>query len=236
MFKKYIHGCLGAARGAVPLVFAAGLCAFSCSAAKTSDAVLALYARAQALYADGRFSDAAALLESGARVKKFVPALVLRGKALYFSGNLAGAKAAFNAALKRRPTQTESALYLARIYRELNDDSAARAIVENLVSDDPSNIRALRLAAMIAAEKNGAGEVSEAAYLNRAAAASGETALALLDRARLCWREGRGEDALRDLRGAKGLVVPENPLYKTIESLESIIAQSSSMAGARRDK
>ena len=207
-----------------------GFWLFSCSPSsspkKPDDETLILYARAQSVYAEGRFKEAAAMLDSGRSLKKFVPALVLRGKALYFAGDLDGARFVFNKALKLRPSQTESSVYLARIYREQNDEETALSIVENMLADDPSNIRALRLAAQIASGRTGPGEPGASAYLNRAAEAAGETSLVLLDRARLRWREGRGAEALRDLHGAKGLIPVQNPIYRTIENLEAVIAQA----------
>jgi tetratricopeptide (TPR) repeat protein len=196
----------------------------SCSEKKPDDETLILYARAQSVYAEGRFAESAAMLDSERALRKFVPALVLRGKALYFAGELDEARSVFTRALKLRPSQTESSVFLARIYREQHDEQKALAIVENLLADDSSNIRALRLAAQLSSGKTGPGETGASAYLNRAVEAAGETSLVLLDRARLRWREGRGAEALRDLRGAKGLIPAQNPIYRTIENLEAVIA------------
>ena len=232
---KYILKCN---ISAAVLFCVIGLWLFSCSPPASpkapDDETMILYARAQSVYAEGRFKEAAAMLDSRRSLKKFVPALVLRGKALYFASELDEARSVFTRALKLRPSQTESNVYLARIYREQNDEEAALSIVENLLADDPSNIRALRLAAQLAAGRTGPGEISASAYLNRAAEAAGETSLVLLDRARLRWREGRGAEALQDLHGAKGLIPAQTPIYRTIENLEAVIAAAD--AGNRAEE
>lgn len=195
------------------------------------DDTLQMYIRAQKIYAEGRFKDASQMLLNNPKTGKFTPALTLRGKAFYFSGDIEKAAADFRRVLKRRPTQTEAALFLARIYHEQGDEKKAVLIVENIISDDPSNVRALRLAAQLAESADGAGDKTASAYLNRAVEASGETALAFLDRGRFHWRSGRDEAALEDLRRAKALIYAQSPIYKTIENLENIIKTPAQTAG-----
>jgi tetratricopeptide (TPR) repeat protein len=214
MKKRYIF----------PILFA--LCFCSCprnSVKKIDDETLRVYVQAQSLYAEGRFSEAAAALDFSSRIKKFVPALVLRGKSLYFSGDHDGAFTAFSKALKRRPAHTESLLYLARIYRERNQDEKAFALIEEILAGDPQNVRALRIAAGLVEAGNVSADNSALAFLNRAVDASGEYPLVLLDRARLSWRSGRMEEALADLRSSKALLTPASLIYKTVNELEGII-------------
>ncbi|MDR0550754.1 MAG: tetratricopeptide repeat protein [Spirochaetaceae bacterium] len=208
----------------IPVISA--LCFYSCSQnniKEIDEQTLKVYVRAQGLYAEGRFTESAAALDSEKRTKKFVPALVLRGKSLYFSGDHDGALEAFTKALKLRPAHTESSLYLARIYRERNQDKKAFALIEEILAGDPQNVRALRLAAGLVEAGNISTENSALGFLNRAVDSSGEYSLALLDRARLNWRGGRTEEALADLRTSKALISSSSAVYKTINDLEGVI-------------
>jgi tetratricopeptide (TPR) repeat protein len=203
--------------GAALLAIAAVL--FSCT--RADEETLRRYARAKDLYAQGRFSETSSLLSE---TKNFVPALALRGKAEYFSGNLAKAEAFCRRALKRRPEAFEAKLYLARILRDSGDlDKAEKAALE-LLADNPQDIRTLRFASDIAIKRGKSNEAH--AFLDQAADLSAESAMVLLDRARLHWVAGRGGQALEDLRRAQAMLPWDTPLSKSIENLESIIKEA----------
>jgi tetratricopeptide (TPR) repeat protein len=180
-----------------------------------SEETLMTYARAKGLYSAGKFSETAVLL---AGEKRFAPGLTLRGKAEYFLDKQAQAERTLRLALKRRPSSMEASLYLARILRENGEVYEAKRMIDGLLSDDPSNIRALRFAADM-----GAGKVDAADFLDRAVEASSETALVFLDRARLRWIAGNGKSALDDLRRARVLVHDDSPLLRSIKNLETAI-------------
>jgi tetratricopeptide (TPR) repeat protein len=199
-----------------------GAAAVSCAAAGVSEEALARYARASGAYGEGRFGEAAELL---AGMGAFPPALVLRGKAEYFSGETGGAEKSFRGALKRRPGAAEASLYLARILRERGRAEEAEGLVEEILGDDPSDIRALRLAAELSLDRGPPGEAAALAFLDRAAEASSEAALVFLDRARLRWIAGKGEAALEDLGKARALLAPGSPLSRAVEGLESVIKE-----------
>jgi tetratricopeptide (TPR) repeat protein len=94
---------------------------FSCSLKEAGEETLLLYIKAAALYSEGKFNDALAVLETpenGKEIKSFVPAIVLRGKVHYFPGAFHEAENQFRMALKLRPAQKEASLYLARTWRE----------------------------------------------------------------------------------------------------------------------
>jgi tetratricopeptide (TPR) repeat protein len=196
------------------------LCLSACPAGSNEEA-LALYARAQRVYAEGQFEKVPAML-AGCRLP---PALVLRGKAEYFSGDLAGAERSLRRALKKRPGAPEAVLYLARTLRERGAAAEASALILSLLSDDPGNSRALRLAAELAREKGPAGEAETLALLDRAAESAAENALVFMDRARCRWIAGRGEDALEDLRRARTLLPWDTPMVHSIGALESAIRE-----------
>jgi predicted Zn-dependent protease len=195
---------------------------FSCAKKEADEAVLLLYARAAGLYREGRFSEAAALLSD---TKQFFPALLLRGKAEYLSGNDEAAEKNFRRALALKPGSAGAALSLARLLMEKGRSAEAETLVEGILGEDPLNIRALRLGAELAREKGPAGEANAAAFLNRAAEASFETALVFLDRARLRWTGGKGEEALEDLQRARALLPEDIPLIRSIEKLENVILE-----------
>jgi thioredoxin-like negative regulator of GroEL len=153
------------------------------------------------------------------------PALVLRGKAEYFSGDLAGAERSLRRALKRRPGAPEAVLYLARTLRERGAAAEASELILSLLSDDPGNSRALRLAAELAFEKGPAGEAEALALLDRAAESAAEHALVFMDRARRRWIAGRGEEALEDLLRARILLPWDTPMARSIGALESAIRE-----------
>lgn len=199
-----------------------------CARRMPGDEALLLYIRSQNLYRDGRFTEAAGML---AGENRFVPALVLRGKAEYFSGDLAAAEKSMKRALSRQPYNSEALLYQARIFREGGNSISAQKLIEKLLGDNPSDIRALRFAAELAGERGASGEAASAALLDRAveasSAAAAESALVFLDRARLRWIGGNGEGALDDLSRAKALLGRDNPLIRSLEKLESIISEVS---------
>ncbi|GHU02751.1 hypothetical protein FACS1894147_05340 [Spirochaetia bacterium] len=193
---------------------------FSCSGTSVSNDMLEIYTRAAGLYSEGRFSETAAILEKSG---SFTPALMLRGKAEFFSGNDNSAELLFRKVLKKRPAAAEASLYLARILREQEKTGEANKILEEILGDDPSDIRALRLRAEMALDKGLAGNAEALALLDRAAEASSEAALVFLDRARLRWIAGNGLGALEDLQKVKVLISGSGPLAKAVENLESII-------------
>jgi tetratricopeptide (TPR) repeat protein len=200
------------------------VCALSCFSPRPSDETLLLYARSQNVYREGRFAEAAMML---AGETKFVPALVLRGKAEYLSGDLAGAEKSLKKAYVLEPSNTEAALFLARLHREIGDSTEARLLVENIFAANPQDIRALRFAADLAREKGASGEAASVALLDRAVEASAESALVFLDRARLRWIGGKRTEALEDLQRAKVLISRDSPVFGAIDRLESIISEVS---------
>ena len=189
----------------------------SCSNAPKTE-VIRLYVNASEAYAQGHFSSVMEMLNGE---NNFPPALILRAKAEYFYGDLEKAEKSCRRAIKLRPSSMEAKLYLARILREKGDLAAATDAAESLLADNPQDIRALRLAAEIAGET---GKYDEALiFLDRAAEFSAESAMVLLDRARLRWVAGRGIDALEDLNRAKAMLSWDTPLLRSISNLENII-------------
>ena len=202
------------------------LCAASCSGknSKAPDAeTMRVYVRASDAYAQGRFADAAEILQ---KQNKFVPALILRAKAEYFSGDWEEAEKTCRRAIKMRASSLEASLYLARILREKNNPEEARSVTEELLADNPQDIRALRLAAEISSD---AGRYDEAViFLDRAAEYSAECAMVLLDRARLRWVSAGSDEtalqsALDDLSRAKAMLPWDTPLFRSISNLERTI-------------
>jgi len=191
------------------------------SCGKTPDTeTISVFVRASNLYSQGRFGEVSEILRTQ---NKFPPALMLRAKAEYFSGDIETAEQTCKRAVKLHPSLFEAYLYLARILREKGDLNGAAKIIESLLADNPQDIRALRLAADIAAEE---GKIDKAAiFLDRAAEFSAESAMVLLDRARLRWIAGRNNDALEDLKRAKAMLPWETPLLRSISNLENIITE-----------
>jgi len=193
----------------------------SSSCTQTPDVeTVRLYAYASEAYARGRFAETVEILRDE---KKFQPALTLRAKAEYFSGDLESAEKTCRMALKLRPSSYETQLYMVRILREKDDLPGAVLLTESLLADNPQDIRALRLAAELAFER---GKNDEAAiFLDRAAEFSAESAMVLLDRARLRWTAGRGEEALEDLSRARAMLPWDTPLLRSIANLEKLIKE-----------
>jgi Flp pilus assembly protein TadD len=191
----------------------------SCTRTPGTETIRA-YVRASEVYAAGRFSETVDILREE---KKFHPALVLRAKAEFFSGDIEKAEKTCRRALKTRPSSLEAKLYLARILREKGDTAGAATAVESMLADNPQDIRALRFAADIAGET---GKYDEAAILlDRAAEYSAESAMVLLDRARLRWTAGRGAEALEDLSRARAMLPWDTPLMRSILNLENTIKE-----------
>ncbi|MCL2411828.1 MAG: tetratricopeptide repeat protein, partial [Treponema sp.] len=156
---------------------------------------------------------------------------ILRAKAEYFSGDIEKAEKTWRRVIKLRPSSMEAHLYLARIFREKGDLAGAMNITENIITDNPQDIRSLRLAAELAMD---VGKFDDAVILlNRAAEYSAESAMVLLDRARLRWIAGISDNSLQetvlqqavldDLRRAKAMLPWDTPLYRSIVNLENTI-------------
>jgi uncharacterized protein HemY len=193
---------------------------------------LLVYAKAKLLYDKGDFAGTVKLLESGSGTGRFPPALALRGKAAYFSDDLNEAERLFRRTLDFSPSNAEAGLYLARTLRETGRADEARAVVESLLADDPSDLRVLRLAAAIALDKGAAGESEAASFLDRAAEASSEAALVFLERARIKWIAGDGGAAREDLERASAFSGSTSPLGRAIRHLEhAIYAENTSRHG-----
>ena len=194
----------------------------SCLKSPDTETVRA-FVRASDSYSQGRFSETAEILR---REKKFPPAVILRAKAEYFLGDLENAEKSFRRAIKLRPSSLEAGLYLARVLREKGDLAGAQTAAESLLADNPQDIRTLRFAAELAFD---AGRFDETAILlDRAAEFSAESAMALLDRARLYWVSGKADKAaqlaaLNDLSRARAMLPWDTPLLRSISNLEEII-------------
>ena len=211
------------------LVFLTG----ACVSPMPDEETLLHYARSQNVYREGRFAETALML---AGENKFVPALVLRGKAEYLSGNPEAAGKTLRRVLKLNPSDAEASIFLARLYRETGKPEEARKLTEKILGDNPTDIRALRFAAELARERGSGGEAASAALLDRAVEASAltaaESALVLLDRARLRWTGGNRSGALEDLGRAKTLLswdksVLDSSVLRAVERLEAIIMEVS---------
>lgn len=189
-----------------------------CCAQDPDSQTVRRYALALEAYAQGNHAHTIEILQ---QEKRFPPALLLRAKAEYFSGDLIKAEKTLQRLIKIRPSAYEGKIYLARIYRDKGETAKAVNLTETLLADNPQDIRTLRLAADLAIENEKLPEA--ASFLDRAAESSAESALVLLDRARLRWVSGREADALEDLTRAKAMLPWETPLLRAIVNLENTI-------------
>ena len=198
------------------------LCAFviliiSCTQVP-DEKTIRVYVRACETYVQGNFAETTGILREE---NNFPPALLLRAKAEFFAGDFETSEKTCRRLIKKQPTSFEARLYLARILREKNDPSGAQELTESLLADNPQDIRALRYAANLAFER---GKNDEAiAFLDRAVESSAESAMVLLDRARIRWTAGKPREALEDLSRARTMLPWETPLIKTISNLENTI-------------
>jgi tetratricopeptide (TPR) repeat protein len=180
-----------------------------------------LYVNAMELYGDGEFSQTAELLSG---VQKFSPALTLRAKSEYFLGNLDQAEKSCIKAVKYQPAAFEAKLFLARILRDKGETEKSRQLTEDMLTDNPNDIRLLRFASILAVERGDA--VEAAVLLDRAAELSADSAMVLLDRARLRWIAGRGTEALEDLSRAGAMLPRNTPVLRSINQLEKSITEA----------
>ena len=223
---SFVHAGLLAINGGA--VFTAAfilLCTISCVPQEPGDETLLLYARTMDVFRSGRFAEAAVMLKGE---NKFAPSLILRGKAEYFSGDLASSEKTLRRAAALNPRSSDAALYLARVLREAGNAAGAQKLIDSLLGDHPSDVRALRFAAALARDRGVSGEAASAALLEKAVEALSESALVFLDRARQRWIGGNGSGALEDLDRAKALLPAESPVKRSLEKLESAIRGVSS--------
>ncbi|MCL2442094.1 MAG: tetratricopeptide repeat protein [Treponema sp.] len=192
---------------------------FTASCTKSPDTeTIRLYVRASDAYSHGQFTEVTEILR---KQNNFPPAIILRAKAEYFMGDLDKAEKSCRRAIKLRPSSLEASLYLTRILREKGDINAAIATAESMLADNPQDIRALRLAAELASNTKKYDEAM--ILLDRAVEYSAESAMVLLDRARLRWIAGKADEALDDLRRAKAMLPWDTPLLRSITNLENLI-------------
>ena len=92
------------------------------------------------------------------------------------------------------------------------------------MADNPHDVRLLRLAANLAMEQGDPARAS--ALLDQAAELAADGALVLLDRARLRWIAGRGNDALEGLARARAMLPWETPIVRSIIQLENRITEA----------
>jgi len=177
-----------------------------------------LYVHANDAYSLGRFTETAEILQN---INNFPPAIMLRAKAEYFSGDLEKAEKSCRRVLRFQPSSYEARIYLIRILREKDELPQAIKLAELLLADNPQDIRTLRLAAEFAIESGKTDAAVE--FLDRAAELSAESAMVLLDRARLRWINGRGQDAIEDLSRARAMLPWDTPLLRSINNLENLI-------------
>ena len=204
------------------VILGAGLLLCVSCGIKTPDTeTIRLYARASESYAQGKFSETIEFLYGE---KKFPPALLLRAKAEFFAGDLENAEKTCRRVIKLRASSLEAKLYLARILREKDDLTGAVQLAESILTDNPQDIRVLRLAADLAFETGKDDEA--AALLDRAAGFSAESAMVLLDRARFQWIAGRKPEALEDLSRARAMLPWDTPLLRIIINLENTIRET----------
>ncbi|MDR0503403.1 MAG: hypothetical protein LBH16_08800 [Treponema sp.] len=179
-----------------------------------------LYALASDEYSRGRFPETAEILRNE---KKFPPSLMLRAKAEYFSGDIKKAETTCRRILKIRASSCEAKLYLARCLYEKGDPGTAVKICESLLADNPHDIKTLRFLSALSNETGKSGE--SMIYLDKAAELSAESALVLLDRARLSWTNGKSRAALEDLSRARAMLPWDTPLLGSITNLENLIKE-----------
>jgi tetratricopeptide (TPR) repeat protein len=205
----------------ITVVFICSVVLLSISCAKAPDKeTVRLYAHASEAYAQGQFAETTEILRG---VNKFPPAVMLRAKAQYFSGETEKAEKSCRYMLKLRPTSYEARFYMVMILREKGDLTGAVKTAEALLADNPQDIRILRLASELASEADKNDEAL--IFLDKAAELSAESAMVLLDRARLRWVAGRGHEALDDLRRAKAMLPWDTPLLRAIINLENRITE-----------
>lgn len=173
------------------------------------------YKQAFALYSDGRYEDAAKILE---HLSTYYPATILRGRALFFIHNHREAETALRKALNLRPSSVEGRLYLAYVLRASGKEEEARKLAEDILVDDPENYRAYRILADLAETKS-----ATLVYLNQALEGLSEVALLFVERSRLRWAAGDGDGALEDLGAALTLIPGESALRSPVLALQNSI-------------
>jgi tetratricopeptide (TPR) repeat protein len=190
----------------------------SCSAASDhlSGVQLDRYTQALGLYSDGRFKEAAQIVRTSS--KGHYPTQILCGKALFFTGDYSGAKTALQEALRLRSTSVEARLYMAYIQRASGHIKDAQKIAEDILVDDPENLRALRLLADLAE-----GQGAKTAYLDRAISGMGEAALLFVERARSRYVSGDCSGSLQDISAALSLLPENSSLRSPIVALQQTI-------------
>lgn len=191
-------------------------CGHGESGGQLSGEELDRYNRALGLYSEGRYEEAAGLISS---LGGAYAAQVLRGKALFFSETYAEAEKTFRKALDLRPSSVEARLYLAFIQRASGSETEARRLAEDILVDDPGNLRAYRLLVDLTEDQQNKG-----ALLNQALDSAGDVALLFVERARSRWIAGDGSGALQDLAAALALLPSDSIMRPPVESLRATIA------------
>jgi len=202
--------------GGIILIILFQSCGPSSSRAALKGDALNRYNQALVLYSEGRYRDAADLL---AGFNNSYSAQVLRGRALFFISNYKDGETALKRALQIRPSSIEGRLYLAYIQRAIGKVDEARKLAEDILADDPENLRAYRVLADLAEASS-----SKRVYLDQALEGMGEAALLFVERARSRWISGDGHGALQDVSAALVLLPEESTLRPPVLALQKSIA------------
>jgi hypothetical protein len=112
----------------------------------------------------------------------------------------------------------EGRLYLAYTQRALGKEAEAQKLAEDILADDPDNIRAYRI--LLELTQN---DRNKANLLNQALEAAQETAFLFVERARYRWISGDGTGALQDISAALILIPADSILRQPIAALQKTI-------------
>ncbi len=184
------------------------------------------YVKAYNSYIKGNLTDP--LLEAYIRnPSRFVPGLILKGKVFFIKGDLIAAEKAFEKALAIRSSSIEGKIWYARTlyYKRLNNadinlektESKIHSILIDVLTDDPDNIEAHALFALIAKDKRE--HELQIEHLNRIIQYSDELAYALVERARVFWIQNKVENARADLTLALAFSQSNTNIQNTIKEL-----------------
>jgi tetratricopeptide (TPR) repeat protein len=192
------------------------------------------YAKAAALYAEGRFSET--ITQAAALIQKrpgFGPALVLQGKSYLFMGEPEKAIKVLDKAAKNPVANREAGIWLARALRASGDAKKAERALEGLLSSDSDDWRILYFSASMRRDSGDA--AGSVAFLDRSIEAASGIGLAYIDRARIRYTAGDVVGAMEDVNAALAVLPTGSASRAAAESIANELAKSSSAALGNND-
>jgi tetratricopeptide (TPR) repeat protein len=199
----------------------------SCARRAPTSEQLKAYAEAKASYAAGKLADTKKTLLPLAKARSLPEAEFLLGKTRFFLGEYDEAVSSFKDLASAFPKYHEADIWMARTYLQQGKPEEAAKVAQELLAYDSSDSRLYYLEAMVLSAK---GDLEGAlGYLERSSESGEELAKSLFESARIYYRFGQDDKAVKELARAKAMLPPDSPANEAVAELAKRLAQAAKL-------